>query len=158
MQPELPDSGGPTLFIDRDAWSHRLDLALRAAGIAFVAHREHFDDDMPDPEWLTQVGQHGWIVLTRDQRIRNRPNELRAAREARLHVFALTSGNLSGRRDGRDRPCRLASHAASGGQHRAADVLVDHARRRCEGAQAPIERRARRLVADAAGNSEVSCW
>lgn len=95
MQPELPDSGGPTLFIDRDAWSHRLDQALRAAGIAFVAHREHFDDDMPDPDWLTQVGQHGWIVLTRDQRIRNRPNELRAAREARLHVFALTSGNLS---------------------------------------------------------------
>ena len=95
MQPELPDRLGPTLFIDRDAWSHRLDQALRAAGIAFVAHREHFDDDMPDPEWLTEVGQHGWIVLTRDQRIRNRPNELRAAREARLHVFALTSGNLS---------------------------------------------------------------
>ena len=95
MQPTLPDRGGPTLFIDRDAWSHRLDQALGEAGIAFVAHRDRFDDDTPDPEWLTQVGRHGWIVLTRDQRIRNRPNELRAAREARLHVFALTSGNLS---------------------------------------------------------------
>ena len=95
MLPAPPDRGGPTLFIDRDAWSYRLDQALRAAGIAFVAHRERFDDDLPDPEWLTHVGRHGWIVLTRDQRIRNRPNELRAAREARLHVFALTSGNLS---------------------------------------------------------------
>ena len=89
-----PDPPGPTLFIDRDAWSHQLDRALRAAGIAFVAHRDHFDDDTPDPDWLTAVGQQGWIVLTRDQRIRNRPNELRAARNAHLHVFALTSGNL----------------------------------------------------------------
>jgi predicted nuclease of predicted toxin-antitoxin system len=89
-----PDPVGPTLFIDRDAWSHHLDRALRAAGVTFVAHRDHFDDDTPDPDWLTQVGQRGWIVLTRDQRIRNRPNELRAARNARLHVFALTSGNL----------------------------------------------------------------
>lgn len=40
------------------------------------------------------MGQQGWIVLARDQRIRNRPNELRAARNAHLHVFALTSGNL----------------------------------------------------------------
>lgn len=89
-----PDSLRPTLFIDRDAWSHQLDRALRAAGIPFVAHRDHFDDDTPDPDWLSAVGRRGWIVLTRDQRIRNRPNELRAARSARLHVFALTSGNL----------------------------------------------------------------
>lgn len=41
------------------------------------------------------MGRRGWIVPTRDQRIRHRPNELRAARDARLHVFALTSGNLS---------------------------------------------------------------
>lgn len=95
MSTEPPDPAGLTLFIDRDGWSHRLDQALRSAGIAFVAHRERFDDETSDPDWLTEVGQHGWIVLTRDQRIRHRPNELRAAREARLHVFALTSGNLS---------------------------------------------------------------
>ena len=49
----------------------------------------------PDPDWLAEVGRQGWAVLTRDQRIRHRPNELRAVREARLHVFALTSGNLT---------------------------------------------------------------
>lgn len=90
-----PESAGPTLFIDRDAWSHRLDQALKAAGISIVAHREHFADDTPDPEWLAEVGARGWIVLTRDQRIRRRANELKAVREARLHVFALTSGNLT---------------------------------------------------------------
>ena len=90
-----PDPAPTTLFIDRDAWSHKLDRALREAGIPIVAHRERFADDTPDPDWLAEVGRQGWAVLTRDQRIRHRPNELRAVREARLHVFALTSGNLT---------------------------------------------------------------
>jgi predicted nuclease of predicted toxin-antitoxin system len=85
----------PTLFIDRDAWSHVLDAALRAAGIPFVAHRDVFRPDTPDAEWIAEVGLRGWVVVTRDQNIRRRPNELRAVRCAGLHLFALTSGNLS---------------------------------------------------------------
>jgi hypothetical protein len=34
-------------------------------------------------------------VLTRDRRIRHRANELSAVRQSALHMFALTSGNLS---------------------------------------------------------------
>lgn len=90
-----PESAAPVLFIDRDLWSRRLADALREAAIPFEAHRDHFADDVPDPQWLLAVGRHGWTVLTRDQRIRHRPNELAAVRQARLHVFALTSGNLS---------------------------------------------------------------
>jgi predicted nuclease of predicted toxin-antitoxin system len=90
-----PESLAPVLFIDRDLWSHTLDQALRAAGIAFEAHREHFSDDVEDPEWLRVVGQRGWIALTRDQRIRHRLDELAAVRQAHMHVFALTSGNLT---------------------------------------------------------------
>jgi len=86
---------GPTLFIDRDLWSRRLDAALREAGIPFAAHRELFADDMPDEEWIPEVGRRGFVVLTRDQQIRRRPNELAAVRAARIHLFALTSGNLS---------------------------------------------------------------
>lgn len=85
----------PTLFIDRDLWSRRLDAALRDAGIPFVAHRDHFADDVADEDWIAEVGRRGWVVLTRDQRIRHRPNELAAVRAARIHLFALTSGNLS---------------------------------------------------------------
>jgi predicted nuclease of predicted toxin-antitoxin system len=92
VPPELPV---PVLFIDRDLWSRKLDAALRTAGIPFEAHRHHFDHDVPDPEWLQAVGAKGWTVVTRDQRIRHRPNELAAVRQARMHVFALTSGNLS---------------------------------------------------------------
>jgi predicted nuclease of predicted toxin-antitoxin system len=92
--PPAPEAG-PTLFIDRDAWSRKLDEALRGAGIPFMAHRDVFDDDTPDQIWLAEVGRRGWVVVTRDQNIRRRPNELAAVRAARIHLFALTSGNLS---------------------------------------------------------------
>lgn len=91
-----PDAAArPTLFIDRDLWSRRLDAALREAGIPFVAHRDRFKHDTPDVDWIAEVGRQGWIVLTRDQEIRRRPNELAAVRAAGIHLFALTSGNLS---------------------------------------------------------------
>lgn len=83
------------LFIDRDAWSGKLDAALRVAGIPFQAHRDHFAHDTPDADWLRKVGRRGWLVLTRDQNIRRKPNELAALREACVILFALTSGNLS---------------------------------------------------------------
>lgn len=91
-----PDAApAPTLFIDRDLWSRRLDAALREAGVPFVAHRDLFEGDTPDVVWIAEVGRRGWVVLTRDQEIRRRPNELAAVRAARIHLFALTSGNLS---------------------------------------------------------------
>lgn len=84
-----------TLFIDRDAWSGKLDAALRQANIPFEAHRDHFAHDTPDPDWLRAVGAKGWLVLTRDQNIRRKPDELAVLREAGIILFALTSGNLS---------------------------------------------------------------
>ena len=84
-----------TLFVDRDIWSHRLDAALRAVGIPFVSHRDLFADDTPDTEWIAAVAKRGWIILTRDRRIRYRANEAAAVRTGRLHLFALTSGNVS---------------------------------------------------------------
>ncbi len=97
---------GPTvnnikLFIDRDLWSRALDAALREAGIPFVAHRELFADDVPDAEWLSRIAPLGLVVVTRDQRIRYRPNEVGAVRRGRLHLFALSSGNLGAAESGR---------------------------------------------------------
>lgn len=89
------------LFIDRDLWSRALDQALRDAGVPFVAHREMFDDDTPDADWLPRVAEERWVVVTRDQRIRYRRNEVDAVRRGRLHLFALSSGNLSAAESGR---------------------------------------------------------
>lgn len=91
-----PDAAAAfTLFINRDLWRRRLDAALREADITFVAHRTLFAGETPDVEWIAEAGRRGWIVVTRDQEIRRRPNELAAVRAARIHLFALTLGNLS---------------------------------------------------------------
>lgn len=85
----------PVLFIDRCAWSRSLDEALRRADIPFVAHRDRFEPACPDEEWLAVAGREDWIVITRDQAIRRKPNELQAFRDARLSLFVLASGNAT---------------------------------------------------------------
>lgn len=90
---ETAADGAPLLFIDRCAWSRRLGQALRDSGIRFVAHNERFAPACPDVEWLEVAGREGWIVITRDQAIRRKANELEAFRNHRVIVFALASGN-----------------------------------------------------------------
>lgn len=85
----------PTLFIDRCAWSGKLGAALEAANIPFVAHHQRFAPDAPDEDWLRAASSEGWLIVTRDQRIRYRPNELRAVMDAKLHMFVFSQGGLS---------------------------------------------------------------
>jgi hypothetical protein len=42
------------------------------------------------------VGERGWVVLTKDQRLRYRPLEITALRASNARVFVLTAGNLRG--------------------------------------------------------------
>jgi len=49
----------------------------------------------PDQVWLSAAGAQGWIVLTRDQRIRRRPLELAALRAAGVAAFAFTVGEAT---------------------------------------------------------------
>jgi hypothetical protein len=58
--------------------------------------RAHFAEGTPDEEWLSDVGKRGWVVLTRDQRIRRREVEVKALIAANVAAFVLTSGNLTG--------------------------------------------------------------
>jgi predicted nuclease of predicted toxin-antitoxin system len=92
---DSPPEAAPQLFIDRCAWSRRLGEALNQAGIQFVAHHEKFAPACPDEVWMRAAGREGWIVITRDQAIRRKPNELKAFRDAKLIMFALASGNAS---------------------------------------------------------------
>ena len=43
---------------------------MTEAGIDFVAHHDRFAPDAPDEERLTAAADQGWLVVTRDQRIR----------------------------------------------------------------------------------------
>lgn len=51
----------------------------------------------PDAEWLAMAGVQGWIVFTRDQRIRVRLLEVQALRTGRVAAFVLTAGQATAR-------------------------------------------------------------
>ena len=91
----------PTLFIDRCAWSRALGEALDAAQIPYVAHHQRFAPAAPDDEWLAGVANQGWLIVTRDQRIRYKVNEQAAVVRARLWMFVLTQGGLTAAETGK---------------------------------------------------------
>jgi len=74
--------------------------ALRQAGVRVEIHDDHFQPDAPDEHWLEEVGRRGWIVLTKDDKIRYRAIELAALRKGGVRAFVLTGGNLQGREMG----------------------------------------------------------
>jgi hypothetical protein len=70
--------------------------ALEEAGASVERLREHFPPGTADQEWLTEVGKRGWVVLTKDKRIRRRPAEVAAILNGNVRAFVLTSGNATG--------------------------------------------------------------
>jgi hypothetical protein len=86
----------PTFFVDRSLGGVTVPEALRAAGATVVALDERFTHDTPDEVWLSECGRRGWIVLTRDQRLRYRPAEIQALRESGCLVFVVTAGQMTG--------------------------------------------------------------
>jgi hypothetical protein len=59
-------------------------------------HADHFADDADDQTWISEVGRRGRVVLTKDKAIRTRPVELHAVVAARVRMFNLSSGNMTG--------------------------------------------------------------
>jgi predicted nuclease of predicted toxin-antitoxin system len=86
-----------TFFIDRCLGKEPLASSLRALDWNIELHDDHFPQDAPDTLWLSEAGQRGWIVLSKDQRIRFRPLEREMLVESRCRVFILTAGSLSSR-------------------------------------------------------------
>ena len=93
MARPLPE---PVLFVDECLGSTDVPSALQAAGIKVELLHAHFAAGTSDEEWLTDVGSRGWVVLTKDQRIRRRQAEFRTLLAANVAAFVLTSGNLTG--------------------------------------------------------------
>jgi hypothetical protein len=83
-------------FIDRSLGIDPIRTELVTAGLAVEIHDDHFARDEEDRVWLRTVGERGWVVLTKDQRLRYRPLEIAALRASNARVFVLTAGNLRG--------------------------------------------------------------
>lgn len=87
---------GTVFFIDRSLGIEPIRTELVKAGLMVEIHDEHFARDEEDRIWLQTVGERGWVVLTKDQRLRYRPPEIAALRASNARVFVLTAGNLRG--------------------------------------------------------------
>jgi hypothetical protein len=64
-------------------------------------HEDHFEEDADDETWISEVGQREWVVLTKDKAIRTRPIERQAVATAKVRMFRLSSGNMTGEEMGR---------------------------------------------------------
>ena len=87
----------PVFFVDRALGRKSVPVALQAAGEIVEVHADHFPAAAPDADWLRVVGARGWIVLSKDKRIRYRRNETQALQTARVRAFFLASSkNVTG--------------------------------------------------------------
>jgi predicted nuclease of predicted toxin-antitoxin system len=84
-----------TFFIDRCLGSKKVAFALRQAGLTVEIHADHFAPDALDIEWLPQVGEQEWVVLTKDANISRRTLEKMAVARAGIRLFILASQNLA---------------------------------------------------------------
>ena len=89
-----------TLFLDESLDSLSVVSALRNAGANVVRHTERFPRGAADEVWLTEAGRNGWIVLTRDKRIRYRKLERDALQAAKVRAFVFTGGNVTAKDTG----------------------------------------------------------
>lgn len=89
----LPD---PVLFVDECLGSTDVPGALAKAGITFEVWHRHFEAGTADETWLASVGARGWVVITKDQRIRRRQSEFQVLLASAVAAFVLTGGNLTG--------------------------------------------------------------
>ena len=95
-QSDAKPPDGTVFFIDRSLGVEPIRTELINSGLTVEIHDDHFARDEEDRVWLKTVGEHGWVVLTKDQRLRYRPLEISALRASNARVFVLTAGNLRG--------------------------------------------------------------
>ena len=86
-----------TFFLDYQIGRYVVADALRAAGARVEVHINHFPQDAPDTEWISEVGKHEWVLITKDQNIRRNPLERAAYQGAKLRGFVVTGKDMDGK-------------------------------------------------------------
>lgn len=77
------------IFIDRSIPKGVAD-ALKAVREDVLWLEDRFPHDAKETEWIPDVGKEGWLVISRDKKIRTRPGERSALMEARVGAFIIT--------------------------------------------------------------------
>jgi hypothetical protein len=66
----LKEQPEPTFFIDADLSGRLFNQILASAGITVERHQDHFAEGTADEVWLAEAGRRGWVVVSRNKRIR----------------------------------------------------------------------------------------
>ena len=84
----------PEFFLDRSL-GRTTARRLRDAGYVVHLIADHYHDDaqhIADEEWIAEGCRRGWVLLTKDKKIRYRAEELDALNG---HLFCLVGGNAT---------------------------------------------------------------
>lgn len=92
---QKPHDSTISFFIDRSLGKIDISQRLRKEGFTVEIHDDYFSENTSDSEWLSFVGKKGWIVLTKDKRIRHRENEKFMVKENKVGMFVLTKGDYT---------------------------------------------------------------
>jgi hypothetical protein len=87
----------PTFCIDEALGNRIVAQALREEGHRVELLIDHHARGTPDAVWLEDIGRRGWVVLTKDKRMRKRPAEQVAVVRHAVRAFVLTSGEMGAR-------------------------------------------------------------
>jgi len=66
-----------------------------ASGYRTEVFADHFALDAKDVDRLPEIGRRGWVLVTKDWRIQERPLEREAIINAKVRAFVLRQKNLS---------------------------------------------------------------
>jgi hypothetical protein len=70
-------------------------LAKADPNSTFVLLLKHFPKGSLDQDWIPEVAQRGWIILTKDARILRNKLEIEALRNSKAIAFVLTAKGLN---------------------------------------------------------------
>lgn len=82
-------------YLDANLDGPDLVASLRAGGMTCEAHRNHFQSDAEDVEWIPAIAARGWVIVTRDFAIQRRAAERDAWTRAEATVVMLRGEKLS---------------------------------------------------------------
>ncbi len=119
-------SAGPTdapreptrfaVFIDRNSGGRLFKALIERAGIEVHLHDAHFRPKTEDPDWLAQLGESGWLLVSGDNEVTRQPLFLHQLSQSKAHVFVMLALNGASPADkaacivqAYDRMCELAA-------------------------------------------------
>ena len=83
----------PVFFLDRCLGRHLVARGLRKEGLRCEVHDDHLAQNATDEEWIKFTAEQGWIVITKDKRIRNRTSFLHYLNTYSGRVFVISTQN-----------------------------------------------------------------